>query len=353
MKIWLVSGLFAIGLAACSSKVALPDEGLFASIKTNKGDILVRLEFEKAPLTVMNFVGLAEGLFDVPDAPQTSRGKPYFDSLSFHRVETGFVIQGGDPEGDGTGGPGYEFANEIVSGLNHDSAGILSMANAGPNTNGSQFFITLAPAPFLDGSYNVFGKVVEGMDAVERIEVGDKMSEVRIYRQGSPAKAFAVSWEAFRELSEELLRTQRQDALSNEQKSRRVLLNFARQQWPDIRWEENNVENSVQYAILQRGSGPTGAELADVGSYRLHYSLWVPNPDIVQVDSSRERGEPIELAPGQVIAAWGETMPQMQVGERRVILVPSSLGYGERGTPPAIAPNSPLLFEMELLGFVR
>ena len=353
MKIWLMTVFFAVGLVACSSKVSLPEEGLFASIETTKGNILVRLEFEKAPLTVMNFVGLAEGLFDVPDAPQTSRGKPYFDGLSFHRVEPGFVIQGGDPEGNGTGGPGYEFANEIVSSLNHDSAGILSMANAGPNTNGSQFFITLAPAPFLDGSYNVFGKVVEGMDAVERIEVGDKMSKVKIYRQGSAAKAFAVSWEAFRELSEGLLGKQQQDALANEQKGRRALLDFAQQQWPDIRWEENNAENAVQYAILQRGSGPTGAELADVGSYRLHYSLWVPNPDIAQVDSSRERGEPIELAPAQVIAAWGETMPQMQVGERRVILVPSSLGYGKRGAPPAIAPNSPLLFEMELLDFVR
>ena len=121
MKILLIIWLFAASLVACSSKADLPDEGLFASIETNKGAILVRLEFEKAPLTVMNFVGLAEGLFDVSDAPQTSRGKPYFDGLSFHRVEPGFVIQGGDPEGNGTGGPGYEFANEIVSGLNHDS----------------------------------------------------------------------------------------------------------------------------------------------------------------------------------------------------------------------------------------
>ncbi|MEM9423943.1 MAG: peptidylprolyl isomerase, partial [Spirochaetota bacterium] len=141
-------------MTACSAKEQMPNDGLFAQIETDKGVILAQLEFEKTPLTVMSFVGLAEGRFDAPNAP---KGKPYFDGLTFHRIEPGFVIQGGDPAGNGTGGPGYEFANEIDPSLNHDTEGILSMANAGPDTNGSQFFITLGPASFLNGGYSVFG----------------------------------------------------------------------------------------------------------------------------------------------------------------------------------------------------
>lgn len=177
-------------------KEKLPD-GLYAEINTNKGKILLRLEYEKAPLTVSNFVGLAEGKI-----PNTFRkpGLPYYDSLKFHRVVANFMIQGGDPNGNGTGGPGYQFKNEIVPELKHDGAGVLAMANAGPNTNGSQFYITHNACSWLDGGYSVFGRVVTGQEVVNSIQVGDIMYHIKIIRKGKKAKKFDAA-KVFAELS--------------------------------------------------------------------------------------------------------------------------------------------------------
>lgn len=184
-------GLVAMGLAVNAQKTG---DGLFAQIKTSKGNITLSLAYELAPMTVASFVGLAEGT--IKNSAKAA-GQPYFDGIKFHRVEPGFVIQGGDPLGNGRGGPGYQFPNEINNALRHSGAGILSMANAGPNTNGSQFFITLAPTPSLDGGYSVFGKVVEGMDVVNKIVVGDVMEKVTITRVGAKAKAFKTDQTAF------------------------------------------------------------------------------------------------------------------------------------------------------------
>jgi cyclophilin family peptidyl-prolyl cis-trans isomerase len=190
--------LFAALMAGCISKNKQPKlaDGLYAEINTNKGKILLWLEYEKAPLTVSSFVGLAEGKIKNTFRPL---GKPYFDSLTFHRVVPDFVIQGGDPLGNGTGGPGYQFKNEIVADLKHSGPGILAMANAGPNTNGSQFYITHVALPSLDGSYSVFGHVVQGQDVVNAIAQGDRMLTVRIIRKGKKAKAFKAE-KVFEEL---------------------------------------------------------------------------------------------------------------------------------------------------------
>ncbi|MGI9256646.1 MAG: peptidylprolyl isomerase [Salinispira sp.] len=169
------------------------DDGLYAQIDTEKGSILLQLEFEKAPLTVINFVGLAEGTI----THSRTENEPFYNGLTFHRVIDNFMIQGGDPEGQGTGGPGYRFPDEFDLSLVHDSPGILSMANAGPNTNGSQFFITHAATPWLDYKHTVFGRVVEGMDVVNSIETDNSIEAVRILRRGKAAENFASDQKAF------------------------------------------------------------------------------------------------------------------------------------------------------------
>ncbi|MCP4297425.1 MAG: hypothetical protein GY786_17630 [Proteobacteria bacterium] len=177
-----------------SQLIALPAEGIFAEIKTSRGNITLRLFYKKTPKTVSNFIGLSEGSIDWVDSRtnKIKQNQPLYQNLKFHRVINNFMVQTGDPLGSGRGGPGYTFTDEFNSGLSHNKPGILSMANRGRNTNGSQFFITHVPTPWLDGKHTVFGEVIEGMEVVNQIKTGDDLVRILISRKGGSAKSFKV-----------------------------------------------------------------------------------------------------------------------------------------------------------------
>ncbi len=333
----------------------LPD-GLYAELDTTKGKILIQLEFEKAPLTVANFVGLAEGTKD----SNKPKGTKFYDGVIFHRVIPGFMIQGGDPDGRGTGGPGYKFADEFDPSLKHTGAGILSMANAGPGSNGSQFFITLGATPHLDGKHSIFGKVIKGQDVVEAIGntprtpqdrpvTEMKMNTVKVIRQGDKAKAFKADQEAFNSLlkkAEAKVEEDRKNAGAREQKQLEGVIASLKTKYPKA--ELVTSKTGLQYFIVAEGKGDKPKPGTNI---KAHYTGKLVNGMVF--DSSIERGEPIEfpVGTGMVIKGWDEALVDMKKGEKRVLIIPAALGYGARGAGGVIPPNATLIFDVELVGF--
>ena len=314
----------------------IKEDGMYAHIATTQGDILLWLEYEKTPMTVCNFVGLCEGSIENEHADE---GEPYYDGLMFHRVIPNFMIQGGCPLGTGTGGPGYRFPDEIDDSLRHDGPGILSMANAGPGTNGSQFFITHVETPWLDGKHTVFGHVVEGMDVVNGINQGDKIESIKIIRKGDKAKAFKADNESFFALKKEV-----------EKKAQNMLRAKYQSQFEKFKKMEPNAtvtESGLHYVVLKEGDGKGSPSYGDEIS--CHYVGTFLNG--TEFDSSYKRGEPLSFQIGQVIEGWNESLMGMTKGEKRRILVPSYLAYGEHGAGDVIPPNTPLVFEVELISF--
>lgn len=314
-------------------------DGLYAEFDTSKGKIVVFLEFEKTPLTVANFVGLAEGTKELGGGKETT-GNKFYDGLSFHRVIPDFMIQGGCPLGTGTGGPGYTFPDEIDASLKHDRAGILSMANAGPGTNGSQFFITHVPTPWLDGKHTVFGHVVEGQDVVNAIRQGDAINGVAITRIGEAANAFQSDQAAFDALLDSLDGRAREKEMAAEEAARKEI----DKRWPDA----ITTPSGLKYVVVEEG---TGAETPSKGTnIKAHYTGKLL--DGTKFDSSYDRGQPLEfpVGTGRVIKGWEEAFLSMKKGEKRVLIIPPDLGYGPAGRGP-IPPNATMIFDVELVDF--
>ena len=305
------------------------NNGIYAKFTTPKGDILVNLEYIKTPGTVGNFVALTEGNLENSAKKQ---GEPYYDGLKFHRVIQDFMIQGGCPLGTGTGSPGYQFDDEFHPDLKHDAPGKLSMANAGPGTNGSQFFITHTETPWLDGKHTVFGNVVEGQDVVDAVSQGDEMS-IEILRIGTDAEKFNAI-EAFRTF--EGSRAKREE---EERKKQQELLD-------SVAAGYDETPSGLRYKILQHGEGKQASKGANVS---VHYKGQLLDGTVF--DSSYKRKQPIEfpLGVGQVIAGWDEGILLLKVGDKARFVIPSNLAYGERGAGGVIPPNAPLIFDVELM----
>ncbi len=314
----------------------LPD-GLYARMITSKGEILLWLEFEKTPMTVANFVGLSEGALG--PAGQGGRRKPFYDGLTFHRVIADFMIQGGDPTGTGSGGPGYKFPDEFVFELRHSGPGILSMANSGPGTNGSQFFITHKGTPWLDGKHTVFGHVVQGQDVVNAIRQGDRIERVEIVRVGAKAKAFTVTQESFNALVADAPERARRMA---EERKKRDSETVAKR-WPDA----VVTASGLRYIVLKKGTGSGSPIMGTQVTVNYVGQLL----DGTTFDSSIDRGKPAVFKVGQVIPGWNEALMAMKKGEKRLLIIPPALGYGTKGYPGVIPPDSWLVFEVELIDF--
>ena len=306
------------------------DNGLYAKFNTTKGEIVAKLEFEKTPGTVGNFVALAEGEMENKVLPQ---GKPYYNELKFHRVIADFMIQGGCPLGTGTGNPGYSFEDEFHPELKHNKPGILSMANSGPASNGSQFFITHVATPWLDNKHTVFGNVIEGKDVVDAIQQNDVLTSLEIIRVGEAAEKFNAI-EAFRNFEGSRAARELAEKKKNEETLNAVSAGFSK------------TESGLRYKMIQEGNGKKATQGATVS---VHYKGQLLDGTVF--DSSYKRNEPIEFAigVGQVIPGWDEGIQLLKVGDKARMVIPSDLAYGSSGAGGVIPPNAPLIFDVELV----
>lgn len=337
--------------AAKASPSANPNEGIFATISTTKGDIVLTLEYVKAPVTVANFISLAEG--KNPNVKiERLKGKPFYDGLKFHRVINDFMIQGGDPEGNGSGGPGYSFKDEFVKELIFDKGGILAMANSGPATNGSQFFITHKDTPWLNGKHTIFGHVVSGMDNVNKIVQDDIMTKITITRKGAAAKKF------------DALKVIADDAKKEEAKkleAQKIVKDKAAY-FAATKAKATTTASGLKYVITQKGTGVKGAEGSTI---YFHYAGYFEDGNLFDssmpsVEKAYGKYNPNRDAQGGykafpftvgkkdgMIPGFIEALDMMTDGDKAIFFLPSNLAYGEAGAGGVIPPNATLVFEIE------
>ncbi|TXF79647.1 peptidylprolyl isomerase [Chryseobacterium sp.] len=320
------------------------NDGLYANLQTSKGNLIVKFEDKKSPVTVANFIGLAEGKIE---NKAKAKGVPFYDGTIFHRVIKDFMIQGGDPKGTGMGDPGYKFDDE-KNDLQHTGKGILSMANSGPNSNGSQFFITEIATPWLDGKHTIFGKVVKGddvIDAIANVEKGSQdkpktdivLEKVLIFSKGDEYKGYDAA-KIFTEGKGKIAANNKAQAEKAEAEAAKKL--------EDLKAGMQTTASGLMYKITKKGSGKK-AEKGNIVS--VHYVGKLTNG--TEFDNSFKRGEPLEfpVGTGQVIKGWDEGILLLNEGDQATFLIPSDLGYGARGAGGVIPPNAWLIFEVELV----
>lgn len=347
--IGLLMSVMTIGTALYAQKNATPklEDGIYAEFTTKKGTITLKLEDEKTPMTVANFVGLIEGNFTFQDSIKIT--KPYYDGLKFHRVIANFMIQGGDPEGTGMGGPGYKFYDETRPDLRHDKPGILSMANSGPATNGSQFFITHKETPWLDGKHTVFGQVISGQEVVDKIAQDDVMETVKIIRVGKNAKKFDATKvfnaeysrisEEYKKEAEEIERI----AKMSQEEYRNFMYQEVLKKYPNAKQSTSG----LVYVIENEGEGLAIEKGAPVS---LHYSGTFRR-DGDKFDSSYDRGQPMDFQyqVNRMIPGFEEGIGLLKKGGKAKLIIPYYQAYGPNGRPGAIPPYADLVFDIEIV----
>jgi len=359
--------LAALSLTACKEEHSSLPDGLYADIETSKGNIIVALDYEKAPITVANFISLAEGKNTF--VSEQYKGKPFYDGLKFHRVIPQFMIQGGDPLGDGSGDTGYKFKDEITD-MRFDAGGVLAMANSGPGTNSSQFFITHVATPWLDGKHTIFGHVVEkGMDVVNAIEQNDGILKITIIQKGAAAKKFDAI-KVFTDFFSHEAENQKKQALIDAENKKiydakyKVVKDQKVAYFEGIKKTATKSGSGLLYKIISKGKGK---KPASGSTMYIHYSGFLENGELF--DSSVEsvakafgkfdqrRADahqylPIPFEAGRqdgMIPGFIEGLSQLSFGDKAVLFIPSQLGYGAQGAGGVIPPNANIIFEVELL----
>jgi peptidylprolyl isomerase len=351
-----------VSMTSCKTKYPNLENGLYAEFVTNKGTFVAKFYYEATPLTVANFIELAEGRHEMVDSAYA--GKPYFNNLTFHRVIKDFMIQGGDPSGDGSGNPGYRFPDEIVDTLKHTKKGLLSMANSGVATNGSQFFITLKETPWLDGKHTVFGEVVLGQEIIDSIgnvettKPGDKpveaivIQEVNIINKGVTVPSFTSEMEKI-----EVAKKEREERLY------RVSASTARG-LSDLKELAEELPSGLKMFWRHKEKGIKPKEGSKI---RMNYSGYFTDgtlfdTNILEIAEKYDVVDPQRLARGlygptvsdyskeaRLVPGFREGLLQMSVGDKTILYIPSHLAYGEQGIRDVIPPKADLIFELELV----
>ena len=363
MKFQLIIIIFLLFVFSCKpTKYADLDDGLYANMETNKGDILLKLEFEKTPVTVANFVSLATGTN--PFVVGSKKGKKYYNGIIFHRVIQDFMIQSGDPLGTGEGDPGYKFDDEFPKDslgnllLKHDKPGTLSMANSGPATNGSQFFITHKETSWLDGKHTVFGNVVEGQAVVDSIRQNDTIRNIEIIKIGKVAKKF----DAQKEFSSYYEKYQKDIKKKEEKMQQAAIATLAKiSEYLD---EAPALPSGLKLVITETKNGafpPKGSHVkVNYAGYFTDGRLFDTSYKEVAMaygtyDEARDKQNgyaPFTTIYGpdaRLISGFKEGLQKMRIGDKAILFVPFHLGYGEQGAGNVIPPNTDLVFELELV----